>query len=169
MADLVVDVITFPLRPRPRPRRLAEAPRLSSCWPPPTSCADPEPQPRFTALRRLFDFLYLTMPPETWDLPSRQQSDAVLRRAAAVCRNLLVPSPGLDYLALDPVHEGEYWVLVALARVDIEELIAGIARDDPADFFPAAAYDPDDRCGRRGGRVLYRHDFEPPAAPLHNE
>ena len=52
--------------------------------PPPSG---PPPEPRFQVLRAIFHHAYLSLPPETWYLPLRQQSEVVLRRVIEVARS----------------------------------------------------------------------------------
>jgi hypothetical protein len=96
-----------------------------------------------------FDWAYLTLPAHVWDLPPRQQSDAVLRKVAEACRVFLKPCRGLDHMIADPdTHLGEYLMLCALASTDIEDFLCELHHDCPDDPYPAAIYDPRERLGR---------------------
>jgi hypothetical protein len=116
---------------------------------PPSTVPNPQPQPRFHALRTIFRWAYWTQPAWVWDLPLPQQSDALLRSVMQVCRSYQSPCRGLDYMSTDPeVHLGEYLVICALANVDPDEFLADLHMDHPDDPFLAAGLDPDGRQGR---------------------
>jgi hypothetical protein len=85
-----------------------------------------------------------------WHLPLREQSDEILRAVMQVCRSYQMPSPGLDYMALDPKrHYPELMAIAAFSDVDQEDFIASINAVDPDEQFPAAAFDPDEYRGRQ--------------------
>jgi hypothetical protein len=112
------------------------------------TCAGPAPTPRLTALRQLFDWVYLTLPAEVWSLPPQQQSAEVLRRAFSGARSFTMPCRGLDYIARDPaLHLQEYLTLALMANSNADGLLAMIAQLHPNDSYPAAWFDP---AGRRG-------------------
>jgi hypothetical protein len=116
---------------------------------PPSTVPNPQPQPRYSALRTIFRWAYWTQPSWVWELPLPQQSDAILRSVMRVCRSYQAPCRGLDYMSTDPeLHLGEYMVICALANTDEDEFLAEMNRDFPDDPFIAAAYDPDARQGR---------------------
>lgn len=128
-----------------------DMPRMPSWAPPLTPLSTnrvPDVLPPLTALRYAFSWAYLTLPPEVWALPPRQQSDAVVRAVCAACRSYTPGCRGLDYMAADPdKHLGEYLVIRALATVDVEDFLCDLNAecDEP---FPARAYDPDEREGK---------------------
>ena len=145
--------------PRPADRKPAAAaqPDARPRWPPPLSLIpsrpDPEPQPPGTALRIVFSWAYLTMPAWVWNLPIRQQSDAVTRAVCQACRCYTPGCQGFDYMTLDPVLLGpEYCTITALAMVDADDLIADM-HTDPDDDFPVAKFDPDRRRPPRTGHA----------------
>jgi hypothetical protein len=112
---------------------------------------DPKPAPRFTALRSLFQWAYLTQPPWVWHLPLPQQSDMIMRAVIRVARSYGPPCKGLDYMSTDPeVHLGEYMAICALANLgdDTESFLQKLHSQNPDDDFPAALLDPDGRRGR---------------------
>lgn len=124
--------------------------------PPPPIALEPLPPP-LTMLRMAFDWAYATLPPEVWELPLRQQSDAVLRAVCAVCRCLQPGCRGRRHMRTTGpqagVYLGEYWTLVALGNVDVDDLLRDIDADAEPDPFPASAYDPLDRKGRTRGQA----------------
>jgi hypothetical protein len=121
-------------------------------WPPPepiATCPDPQPQPRFTTLRAVFQWAYLTLPAWVWQLPPPQQSDEILRAVMRVCRSYRMPCRGLDYMARDPAtHYGELTVIAALGAVDPECFLQALHAEHPDDDFLADALDPEQRRGR---------------------
>ena len=112
--------------------------------PPPVG---PPPEPRFQVLRAIFHHAYLSLPPETWYLPLRQQSEAVLRRVIEIARSYTSPCKELDRLAQDP---GEYAVLATMANLgaDTGSFLRKLHAIHADDDFPAAIVDPDGRRGR---------------------
>jgi hypothetical protein len=122
-------------------------------WPPPpvtqATCPNPAPAPRLTALRAIFDWVYLTRPAEVWALPLRRQSEEVLRAALYAARCYRLPCKGLDFMACDPeLHHAEFMTIAAMANVDVEDFVAEVHGLHPDDPFPASAFDPDARHGR---------------------
>jgi hypothetical protein len=120
--------------PRPPPKPIA-------------TCPVPQPRPRLTALRAVFNWVYMTRPAWVWQLPPRQQSDEILRAVLAACRCYRMPCRGLDYTALDPErHHPELLTLAALGAVDPEDFLQDLhAQADPDDDFLAAGLDPEQR------------------------
>jgi hypothetical protein len=124
-------------------------PRLPS-WALPLrpSRPNPPPWPPLTLLTTIFDWAYLTVPAAVHGLPPRQQSDALLRRVAVGCQSLLLSAKTFDHMVLDPdCFLGEYLTLMALADVDIEDMISDWHRRYPDDPFPASGFDPKARTG----------------------
>lgn len=131
-------------------------------WPPPPPAFDPDPMappppPPLTLLKMAYDWAYQTLPVEVWDLPLRQQSDEVLKAVCAVCRCLQLGCRGLTHSGYMGRYAGqylgEYYTLVALGSVDVDDLLRDIHADVSLDPFPAAAYDPLNRKGRTRGRA----------------
>ena len=118
-------------------------------WPPPEppcTVVNPQHQP-LTVLRALFDWAYRVLPCEILDLPSREQSNAVLRAVARASKSIQLPCPGLGWYP-------ELKTIAALSNVDIEDLLADLNHLHPGDDFLAARLDPRGRRGRRWRRPL---------------
>jgi hypothetical protein len=138
--------------PDPVPRLPSWAPPL----PPQPSRPNPPPWPPLTLLTTIFDWAYLTLPATVHGLPPRLQSDALLRRVAIGCRSLLLSARSFDHdhMVRDPDRFlGEYLTLMALADVDIDDLISDWHRCDPDDPFPARCLDPRERTGWPAGQA----------------
>jgi hypothetical protein len=124
-------------------------------WPPKpitATCPNPKPAPIGTAMHRIFDWVYLTMPKSIWSLPPRQRSKEVLRRVFAASKSFTMPSKGLDYMATDPeLHGLEYANLAAMANAvaaDVDAVIEQFHRTHADLAYPAMALDPARRMER---------------------
>jgi hypothetical protein len=138
-------------------------------WPPQLRASSPDadsgpPSRPLHALLTLFDWVYRTAPFHVRTLPSREQSDYVLRQALKVLRSaVLVDSAApdlpptissrlLDYMVNRDACLGEYLTITALFDLagsddKTTDFIATINAHWPADPFPAARLDPAARQG----------------------
>ena len=144
-----------------------------SDWPPHLRASSPDaesgPPPRpLHALSTLFDWVYRTAPSHMRMLPSRAQSDYVLRQVLKVLRSAIVvddtclpaapdqppaiASRLLDYMVNSDACLGEYLVVTALLDLAGSEdktagFIAAVNARWPDDPFPAVRLDPAVRQG----------------------
>src|SRR5262245_38239103 len=121
-------------------------------WPPPpitATCANPQPQPFGTALRRALDWAYLTRTQDFWHKPPHERAAELLRAVMQASRSFSMPCKGLDYMAADPItHWDEYEFLALLANADPTDAITAMTQNWPDDPFPIARLDPAERRGR---------------------